>query len=54
MMLGGDRALGGCTGCREHDVIDVEEVDGVIVMPKDEQGCVQTVASLAMVLKVSS
>jgi hypothetical protein len=29
------------TRCCEHDVIDVEEVDGVVAMPKDEQGCVR-------------
>ena len=35
----GDRALKeGITGRREHDVVDIEEVDGVVVMPMDEQG----------------
>jgi hypothetical protein len=29
------------SGCREHDVIDVEDVVGVVVVPKDEQGCVR-------------
>jgi hypothetical protein len=31
----------GGTRRREHDVVDVEEVDGVVVMPVDELGCVR-------------
>jgi hypothetical protein len=31
----------GNTRCRQHDVVDVEEVDSVIVVSMDEQGCVR-------------
>jgi hypothetical protein len=37
-----DRALvEGGAGCREHNVVNVEEVDGVVVVPMNEQGCVR-------------
>jgi hypothetical protein len=32
----------GRTGYREHDVVDIEqEVDSVVVAPKNKQGCVR-------------
>jgi hypothetical protein len=31
----------GSTGRRKHNVVDVEELDGVVVPPLDEHGCVR-------------
>jgi hypothetical protein len=41
MMQGGDRALEESDTRREHDVVDIEEVDGVVATPMDEQGRVR-------------